>query len=49
VEPYEEVLDEAIVRPIVRMPNSARPELDEAVEILGVIMEVEELFAPIRP
>ena len=46
VEPYEEVLDEAIVRPIVKMPASARPELDEALETLGVIMEIEELFAP---
>jgi alkanesulfonate monooxygenase SsuD/methylene tetrahydromethanopterin reductase-like flavin-dependent oxidoreductase (luciferase family) len=48
VAPFEEVLDEAIVRPIVKVPSSARPELDEALEALGVIMEVEELFAP-RP
>jgi alkanesulfonate monooxygenase SsuD/methylene tetrahydromethanopterin reductase-like flavin-dependent oxidoreductase (luciferase family) len=48
VEPYEQVLDEAIVRPIVKVPSSRRPELDEAVEALGVIMEIEELFAP-RP
>jgi alkanesulfonate monooxygenase SsuD/methylene tetrahydromethanopterin reductase-like flavin-dependent oxidoreductase (luciferase family) len=46
LEPYEEVLDEAIVRPIVKVPASTRPELDEVLEALGVIMEVAGVFAP---
>jgi hypothetical protein len=46
LEPYEHVLDEAIVRPIVKMPTSAMPELDEVVEVLGVLMQVAGRFAP---
>jgi alkanesulfonate monooxygenase SsuD/methylene tetrahydromethanopterin reductase-like flavin-dependent oxidoreductase (luciferase family) len=46
LEPFEEVLDEAILRPIVQVPTSASPELDEVFETLGVLMEVAGLFAP---
>ena len=49
LEPYEHVLDEAIVRPIVKMPTSALPELDEVVEVLGVLMQVAGRFAPNAP
>jgi alkanesulfonate monooxygenase SsuD/methylene tetrahydromethanopterin reductase-like flavin-dependent oxidoreductase (luciferase family) len=49
LEPYEEVLDEAILRPIVKVPTSPRPELDEALETLAVIMEVAGVFAPKPP
>ena len=49
LEPYEQVLDEAIVRPIVKMPASAAPELDEIVEVLGVLMQVAGQFAPNGP
>jgi len=49
LEPYEQVLDEAIVRPIVKMPTSALPELDEVVEVLGVLMQVAGRFAPNAP
>jgi len=49
IERYLEVLDEAIVRPIVRVPTSASPELDEVFEALGVLMEVASLFAPNPP
>ena len=49
LEPYEQVLDEAILRPIVKVPASARPELDEVLETLGVIMEVAGVFAPEPP
>jgi alkanesulfonate monooxygenase SsuD/methylene tetrahydromethanopterin reductase-like flavin-dependent oxidoreductase (luciferase family) len=49
LEPYDEVLDEAILRPIVKVPTSPRPELDEALETLGVIMEVAGVFAPKSP
>jgi hypothetical protein len=46
LEPFEHVLDEAIVRPIVKMPTGAKPELDEVVEVLGVLMQVAGRFAP---
>lgn len=46
LEPFEHVLDEAVVRPISKMPASATPELDEVVEVLGVLMEVAGRFAP---
>ena len=49
LEPYGRVLDEAIVRPIVKMPASAVPELDEVVEVLGVLMQVAGRFAPNAP
>src|SRR2546426_794268 len=49
LEQYREVLDEAIVRPIVKMPASALPELDEVVEVLGVLMQVAGRFAPNAP
>lgn len=49
LEPFEEVLDEAIVRPIVTVPASATPELNEVFEALGVLMEVATLFAPNPP
>jgi alkanesulfonate monooxygenase SsuD/methylene tetrahydromethanopterin reductase-like flavin-dependent oxidoreductase (luciferase family) len=49
LEPYEEVLDEAILRPIVKVPTSPRPELDEVLETLGVIMEIAGVFAPNPP
>jgi alkanesulfonate monooxygenase SsuD/methylene tetrahydromethanopterin reductase-like flavin-dependent oxidoreductase (luciferase family) len=49
LEPFEEVLDEAILRPIVKVPTSPRPEFDEALETLGVIMEVAGVFAPKPP
>jgi alkanesulfonate monooxygenase SsuD/methylene tetrahydromethanopterin reductase-like flavin-dependent oxidoreductase (luciferase family) len=48
IEPYLPVLDEAILRPIVKMPAGASPELGDVFEALGVIMEVASLFAP-RP
>jgi len=46
LEPFEHDLDEAVVRPIVKMPASATPELDEIIEVLGVLMEVAGRFAP---
>ena len=46
LEPYEKALDEAIVRPIVKLPTSASSELDEVVEIIGVLMQVAGRFAP---
>jgi alkanesulfonate monooxygenase SsuD/methylene tetrahydromethanopterin reductase-like flavin-dependent oxidoreductase (luciferase family) len=49
LEPYEEVLDEPILRPIVKVPTSPRPELDEVLETLGVIMEIAGVFAPNPP
>jgi alkanesulfonate monooxygenase SsuD/methylene tetrahydromethanopterin reductase-like flavin-dependent oxidoreductase (luciferase family) len=49
LEPYEEVLDEAILRPIVKVPTSPRPELDEVLETLGVIMEIAGVFASNPP
>jgi alkanesulfonate monooxygenase SsuD/methylene tetrahydromethanopterin reductase-like flavin-dependent oxidoreductase (luciferase family) len=49
IEPYLKVLDEAVVRPVVNMPTSPSPELDEVVETLGVLLEVATLFAPNRP
>lgn len=45
LEPYEAELDEAIIRCIVTVPASANPELNEVFEALGVIMEVQSLFA----
>jgi alkanesulfonate monooxygenase SsuD/methylene tetrahydromethanopterin reductase-like flavin-dependent oxidoreductase (luciferase family) len=46
LEPFEEVLDEAILRPIVKVPTSVSPELNEVFETLGVLMEIAALFAP---
>jgi alkanesulfonate monooxygenase SsuD/methylene tetrahydromethanopterin reductase-like flavin-dependent oxidoreductase (luciferase family) len=46
LDPYEEVLDEPIVRPIVKMPAAVSPELDEVIEILGTLMQVAGRFAP---
>lgn len=46
LQPYLEVLDDAIVRPIVSVPTTAQPELNEVFETLGVLMEVASLFAP---
>ena len=42
---YEAALDEAIIRCIVTIPKSSSPELNEVFEALGVIMEVQGLFA----
>lgn len=49
LEPFEEVLDEAVLRPIVNVPTSVSPELNEVFETLGVLMEIASLFAPNPP
>jgi alkanesulfonate monooxygenase SsuD/methylene tetrahydromethanopterin reductase-like flavin-dependent oxidoreductase (luciferase family) len=49
LDPYEKVLDEAILRPVVKVPTSPHPEPDEVLETLGVIMEVAGVFAPRPP
>jgi len=46
LQPYLEVLDEAVLRPIVKVPDSSEPALEEVFETLGVLMEVASLFAP---
>lgn len=47
LEPYLEVLDEAVARPIVTMPASETPEFEQVVEVLGGLMEVASLLAPV--
>jgi len=46
LEPYLGVLDETVLRPIVKMPPSSSPGFDEVFETLGVLMEVASLLAP---
>ncbi|HLI57690.1 MAG TPA: LLM class flavin-dependent oxidoreductase [Actinomycetota bacterium] len=49
VEPYEAVLDEAILRVIATLPSSPNPEMGEAFEALAVVMEAATRFAPAAP
>jgi alkanesulfonate monooxygenase SsuD/methylene tetrahydromethanopterin reductase-like flavin-dependent oxidoreductase (luciferase family) len=49
VEPYDAVLDETVLRVIAPMPATAQPELDEAVEALGVVTEAATRLAPAGP
>ena len=44
--PYLVVLDEAVLRPIVKLPDSSETALGEVFETLTVLMEVASLFAP---
>jgi alkanesulfonate monooxygenase SsuD/methylene tetrahydromethanopterin reductase-like flavin-dependent oxidoreductase (luciferase family) len=46
LEPYLAVLDETIVRPIVKLPPSRSPEFEEVFETLSVLVEVASLLAP---
>ena len=46
LQPYLEVLDEAVVRPIVKLPPSRSPDFEEIFETLSVLMEVASLLAP---
>jgi hypothetical protein len=49
LEPYSAVLDEAILRLIVKMPAAENPDLNDVFEALGVIMQVAGLFSPLPP
>ena len=49
LEPYLEVLDETIVRPVVKMPSSSSPGFDDVFETLSMLMEVASLLAPSSP
>ena len=47
LEPYLEVLDETIVRPVVKMPSSSSPGFDDVFETLSML--VASLLAPSSP
>lgn len=48
-EPYEAVLDQAILRVIATLPSTPDPEMGEAFEALAVVMEAATRFAPAAP
>lgn len=45
-EAYTAVLDEAVVRPVAKLPTSASPDLGEVFYALSIVLEVAHAFAP---